>query len=88
VLGGPLGTLGFPISDEIPVGTVPGSMIRFQKEKMTWQGVPTQESISVLMDAMYNFRLMSYNALLRDRGIRIRSILQLEWRVMGASQLL
>jgi hypothetical protein len=54
-LGGPLGTLGFPITDEIPIGDEPGTKVRFQKGKISWKG--TADSIFVSMDSVYNFSI-------------------------------
>jgi len=52
-LGGPLGTLGFPIRDKLPVNTAPGEFFKFEKGKLVWQGTP--ESIFVVMDSVYIF---------------------------------
>ncbi|EXL91242.1 hypothetical protein NOF04DRAFT_18016 [Fusarium oxysporum II5] len=54
-LGGPLGSLGFPVHDEQPINTAPGTFFKFQNGKIFWRSTP--ESISVSMNSVYNFSI-------------------------------
>ncbi|TVY79033.1 Protein PS1 [Fusarium oxysporum f. sp. cubense] len=54
-LGGPLGSLGFPVHDEEPINTAPGTFFKFQNGKILWRSTP--ESISVSMNSVYNFSI-------------------------------
>ncbi|KAJ4073423.1 conidial septation protein [Fusarium oxysporum] len=55
LLGGPLGSLGFPVHDEQPIKTAPGTFFKFQNGKTFWRSAP--DSISVSMNSVYNFSI-------------------------------
>ncbi|EWY97322.1 hypothetical protein FOYG_02182 [Fusarium oxysporum NRRL 32931] len=54
-LGGPLGSLGFPVHDEQPINTTPGTFFKIQNGNTFWRSTP--ESISVSMNSAYNFSI-------------------------------